>query len=203
MYVKIGKYETFNSAFGVLSKLEDKGYISEKTSERISDFFDPAFKIWNKRPWNKRKVVVRIDDYDVWSLHETLSHIILPMLIKLKENKQGAPHVDEEDVPEALREKMAKPKENENDVDEFWFDRFDYVLDEMIWAFGQDTIDWESQFHHGELKYETKDVPGSTNKEMIFDDTNYKYDQEGHDKHYARMTNGFKLFGKYYHSLWD
>jgi len=30
-----------------------------------------------------------------------------------------------------------------------------------------------------------------------------KWDREGANAHQERMTNGFKLFGKYYENLWD
>ena len=45
-----------------------------------------------------RKISVKIDSYDIWSMDDTLSHIILPMLKLLREKKQGYPHVEDEDV---------------------------------------------------------------------------------------------------------
>lgn len=57
------------------------------------------------------------------------------MLKQLKETKQGAPYVDDEDVPEHLRKSAAPPTENEWDTDDNHFKRWDYVLDEMIFAF--------------------------------------------------------------------
>jgi len=30
-----------------------------------------------------------------------------------------------------------------------------------------------------------------------------EYDVEGREKYQARITKGFKLFGKYYEGLWD
>lgn len=87
-------------------------------------------------PYRKnRKIEVRIDAYDVWNMDHTLALIILPMLKQLKESKMGAPFVDDEDVPEELKTTTASPKENEWDTDENWFKRWDFVLDEMIFAF--------------------------------------------------------------------
>lgn len=75
--------------------------------------------------WPNQRVRVRIDDYDIWSMDETLALIILPMLKKLKEHNYGSSTVDNEDVSEDLR----------IDGDDLHPKRWDYVLDEMIWAF--------------------------------------------------------------------
>ncbi len=80
-------------------------------------------------------VYVKIDDYDVWSVDYTLAHIIHPMLIKLKEKKQGAPCVDNCDVPEHLKSFNAPRFHEGQNIDDFFFDRWDWVLDEMIFAF--------------------------------------------------------------------
>ena len=48
---------------------------------------------------NKAETIV-IDDYDVWNLDSTLALIIVPALKLLKKKKQGAPVVQNEDVPE-------------------------------------------------------------------------------------------------------
>jgi hypothetical protein len=32
---------------------------------------------------------------------------------------------------------------------------------------------------------------------------NSKYDFEGHKAYQARISNGFRLFGKFYQALWD
>jgi hypothetical protein len=60
-----------------------------------------------------RWTYVKIDRWDTWSMDHTLAEIILPMLKQLNETKHGAPHTDDEDVPEYLRSYMAQPKENE------------------------------------------------------------------------------------------
>jgi len=79
-----------------------------------------------------RKVDIRIDNYDVWSLDNTLALIIAPALVKLKEHKHGNGRVDNEDVPEELH----RPEGLDLwEVDENWEARFDYILDELIWTF--------------------------------------------------------------------
>ena len=96
-----------------------------------------------------RKVDIRIDDWDVWSSDHTLALIIHPVLVKLKEKKHGSPCVDDEDVPERLRDGVPA-KENEWDTDDNHHSRWEYVLDEMIWAFEQHTHDDcnINQFYH-------------------------------------------------------
>ena len=83
----------------------------------------------------EQKISVKIDPWDTWSMDVTLAHIIVPMLKQLKETKHGAPHVDDEDVPEHLRKSAAPPTENDWDTDDNYFKRWDWVMDEMIFAF--------------------------------------------------------------------
>ena len=47
----------------------------------------------------ERNIKVHIDPYDTWNMDSTLSHIILPMLIQVRETKHGSPVIDDEDVP--------------------------------------------------------------------------------------------------------
>jgi hypothetical protein len=142
---------------------------------------------------HENKINVRIDKYDTWSMDHTLAPIILPMLKQLKETKHGSPIVIDYDVPEELRSKNAPPVENKYDIDDYHHDRWNWVLDEMIWAFEQKCRnDWESDYY----KYE--DDPTATfGMKLVWED------REGRKAHQDRMTNGFKLFGKYYESLWD
>jgi hypothetical protein len=81
---------------------------------------------------DKRKISIKLDKYDTWNMDNTLSLIILPMLKQLKETKHGSSFVDNIDAPEHLK---APPKENDRDTDEFFHARWDWVMDEMIWAF--------------------------------------------------------------------
>jgi len=145
----------------------------------------PIYQYWLDKlsGWNpKQKIKVRIDPHDTWRMDYTLAHIIAPMLVQLKETKHGAPMVDMKDVPKELR--ATKAQQNNyiegGDVDSKHFDRWDYILDEMIWAFGQKCReDWMEDYDYN------------------------KWDSEGVKAHQERMSNGFKLFGKYYENLWD
>ena len=157
---------------------------------------------------------VKIDRWDTWSMDHTLAPIILPMLKQLQATKHGAPFVDDEDVPEHLRSTAAPAKENEWDTDANHFLRWDWALDEMIFAFEHKVDDsWEDEFREGEIDWVTvpvdkdgNEVPKGEHKYYQMKDGpnhTYKCDYEGMEKVQARMKNGFRLFGKYYEALWD
>lgn len=153
----------------------------------------------------KRKVKIRIDNYDVWNMNSTLAMIILPMLKKLKESKHGSPCVDDEDVPEELRSTSAPPKKNEWDTDDNFFKRWDYVMDEMIWTFEQlqPEYDWEDQYHTGVTDLRTKKNDSGYFQMVEGPSHTHVFDKEGHQKHAERIDNGLRMFGKYYQGLWD
>jgi len=66
-------------------------------------------------------------------------------------------------------------------TDENFFKRWDWVMDEMIWAFEQKNKDnWMAPY------YEYN-----------------KWDRDAVKAEQERISNGFRLFGKYYESLWD
>ena len=134
-------------------------------------------KVHLNKPGSKKEIHrVKIDKFDTWNMDVTLAYIIVPMLKQLKEVKHGAPFVDNEDVSDELRasdEDLHTYSKN-GETDEHYFDRWDYVMDEMIFAF-QSKLD-----------------------EQFFSDQILNY-----DAYSDRINNGFKLFGKYYNGLWD
>ena len=140
---------------------------------RDIDAYLERFINWLLKPFSGN--FIHIHDYDAWSADVTLAYIIHPTLVKLRKHKQGAPRVDNDDVPEHLRATPAQIKQYEYDgtTDDNYFNRYDYVLDEMIWAF--DFI----------IKEDTS---------IFTDDVTEKWN---------RANNGLRLFGKYYASLWD
>ena len=157
---------------------------------------------------------VKIDKWDTWNMDSTLSPIILPMLKQLKESKHGAPFTDDEDVPARLRsttKAAVKSKKNDWDTDCNHFKRWDWIMDEMIWAFEQMCDeDNDAQFHSGEhdtLWVPSKDLDAN-GKPLTYQmkkgpkDTS-KFDKKGYNKHSTRIDNGTRLFGKYFRSLWD
>jgi len=140
-----------------------------------------------------------IHRYDTWSMDHTLALIIVPMLKQLKETKHGAPNVDSSDVPMYLKPKQLEivRYREDGETDENWFKRWDYVLDEMIWAFEQiaDDDDDRQFYDDSGVDYDEPDINVRSRQ--------LKVDHEGLDKHHKRINNGTRLFGKYYRSLWD
>lgn len=175
---------------------EDNKDFEDRAWERFEDALQWIYNHTINRILDKRsfqKISVRIDRWDTWSMDHTLAHIVLPMLKQLAESKHGSPFVDDEDVPEELKSTSAPPKENEWDTDDNHHKRWEWVLGEMIWAFEQkNRDDWESDYY----KFED-DPKGFLGIKITWSD------DEGRKAHQKRMTNGFKLFGKYYECLWD
>ena len=153
----------------------------------------------------KRTVNIHIDKWDTWSMDSTLSMIILPMLIQLKATKHGSPMVEDKDVPAKLRSKVA-PDPDDEYSDLNIHKRWDWVIDEMIWAFTQITDDNnDAQFHSGvhDIYFEKLD-DGSGNSQMKRGPKDTRvYDKKGHAKHMKRIQRGTTLFGKYFRGLWD
>lgn len=134
-------------------------------------------------PYRKnRKVSVRIDKYDTWNMDCTLAMIIHPMLVQLKATKHGSPYIEIKDLPEHLRE-----LDGEDAVHVQW----DWVLDEMIWAFEQIANSWEDAAFENSEEIQTL---FKSNRDEWF--TKIK-------EHEARIANGTRLFGVYFRGLWD
>jgi hypothetical protein len=213
MKVYIGPYTPWWVS-NIYKKYMDKKYIYdwdeptttfEKFLEKLEDALQWVYSNTVNRIFlrMKRKIKVRVDDYDVWGMDNTLAHIIHPMLIKLKEQKHGAPLVDDEDVPEELRSTAAESKENEWNIGKRW----DWVMDEMIHSFECELNEnWEDQFHSGNM--DVHHVPEVINDKIYYRWENgpnhtHVFDKEGYNKAWARRQNGLRLFAKYYHNLWD
>jgi len=210
MKVKINNYPNrlvckihtrhMHKKYGFLEWSENIGHV-DYVLEAIENGVQGVYNVFNWIWYDRRtqKVKVRIDRWDTWSMDSTLAHIILPMLKQLQETKQGAPNVDDEDVPEELASTSSEPKENAWDTDSNHFKRWDWVLDEMIWAFNQKSRDyWEGDYYkYRELSPEEDKGDSLFGIKLVWED------KEGRAAHQQRMTNGFKLFGKYMENLWD
>ncbi len=189
---------------------------------REIDYDEPLIEKWSNRllPFSKAYQAVmdfihpkidyvKIDRYDTWSMDHTLADIILPMLKQLNAEKHGAPHVDDEDVPMELQS-WVSPAKDEYDTDGNHFARWDWVMNEMIFAFECKVDDtWQEKFSSGE--HDMKSVPcnwDENGKPTIYSfeegpNHTYKCDFEGMQVVQKRITNGFRLFGKYFEALWD
>lgn len=159
----------------------------------------------------KRTVKIHIDRWDTWSMDHTLALIILPMLKQLRESKHGAPYVDPKDVPSELRPKRQTKRERESGhTDSTHFQRWDWVLDEMIFAFEHMVDeDWEDRFHTGKYDLRSRvsewDADGKPSLYEMVEGPEHtaETDYEGLQAVWKRIDNGLLLFGKYYRNLWD
>jgi hypothetical protein len=212
MKVSIGPYYKWWGVYQTVDLLQKIG-VSEKTCEDIGDWIcenTPAedFFNWIHELKGERKVKVRIDNYDTWSMDNTLAHIILPMLKQLKATKHGSPLVDDEDVPEHMRHTFIKGPDDWETDDRWIHYKWEWVLNEMIWAFEKELDeDWEDQFRHGTPVYKDTwfDDDGNHYQQLQFKQTNPDYwvDYDKIKEYNNRIDNGFRLFGKYYRNLWD
>lgn len=212
MKVYIGKYINWWGPYQLVDKLFfwHEKYPEKELEARWDYRLHDRFGTWLASTWvndfcswihskKKRTEIVKIDSYDVWSMDHTLSLIVVPMLKRLKAVKHGAPFIDDEDVPPKLRsttKSAQKAKKNPWDTDGNHFKRFDWVLDEMIWAHEQIIDDdGEDKFYdHTEAEKEL-DFTKSISK--------IKVDRKGLKAYHDRINNGLRLFGKYYRALWD
>ena len=169
----------------------------EKLSDRVQDLLNATVnKIQDRR---KRKVKVRIDYYDVWGADHTLALIILPTLKLLKEKKHGSPFVDPADVPEHLRPTEEAGPSN-GYTDDTIHQRWDWVMNEMIWAFEQIVEEDNDRKFYDHSESDAAEAAGEDFTEAW---KKIKIDREGLDAHYKRIERGTTLFGKYFRGLWD
>jgi hypothetical protein len=125
----------------------------------------------------ERKVNIRIDKYDTWSMDHTLALIIHPMLVQLHATNNGYGCVDIEDAPH-----IGEGEQNDNAFDSKAHERWNWVMEEMIWTFERLKKDDEYELFYTEER---------------------GWDHESMKAHNDRIKNGLRLFGKYYRGLWD
>jgi hypothetical protein len=224
MKVHIGPYNNWIGPYQIADKIffwiDRRGIFADddprherwdfKAHDKFGDWLASFDWLTNFCNWieskKKRKIDIRLDNYDTWSMDHTLSLIIHPMLVQLKATKHGSPFVDDEDVPENLRSAAAPPlteeEKNYGGVDKLHEARWDWILDEMIWAFYQEAND-EPDAPESPSAYTRRIADG-----IPFDDS--PENRISWDEYFAenkkfndRKANGFKLFGRYYQALWD
>jgi hypothetical protein len=214
-----GPYQLADTLFFWAKDKDEFGFETRKEwVDKVGDFFAGKdrdswlmkFLTWVNKircnlPWNKD--VVKIDYYDTWSMDHTLSPIILPMLKQLKATKQGYGMIEDEDVPKHLKSIYALPKE-QWDWDGNAEARYEWVLDEMIWAFEQlcdNDNDEQFWITKPEMDWEYMTEPfaeGETSREVKWK-VRGECDREAMKAHYDRIQRGLILFGKYFQTLWD
>lgn len=229
MRVKIGEYKRWHNVIA----LEDK-YFNWRYGEYVSPEYDrmdyfilACLSAWQtvlNKTVNKlqqrreRKIKVHIDDHDLWSVDETLSHVILPTLIKFNAKKDGGPYVDPKDVPKELRgRKLTKKQKEQGQVDDKHFERWDYILDAMIWSFSEvaDGYSSEEDFFTGVSdiimtpvdavgnEVDDNEVTPEYYRMDVGPNDTQEIDWEGMKKYRERVDYGLLMFGKYYTSLWS
>ncbi len=210
MRVKIGPYLTWwgpyqiaDLVFGNPEKYPDTTTWRHRAAERLGDWLakdrhggDSWFAracqwIYDRR---QRQVYVHIDNYDVWNMDETLRHIIGPMFVLLKSKKQGYGLIADEDVPEHLHSTHA-PAECEWELDGNAEKRYEWVLDELIWAFCTDHEQARAKFWDHSAVDDRADLNTQVHQLRV--------DREGLDAYEARLGKAYQLFGKYYQTFWD
>lgn len=203
MYVKIGPFLTWWGPHAIAEKIvfwdEEKArkfgnWLSYKDDKNTHTWFRTFLEwIHSKRD---RTVKIKVRVYDAWNACDTMSMLILPILKELANQKHGSGFVDDEDVPDNLKKTSAPPVENEWDTDENFHKRWEWVMSEMIWTFEQlqPDCDWEDQYYD---KTKMHKIGGKRGFEIG------TLDEVAHKAHQDRITNGLRLFGKYYQGLWS
>jgi hypothetical protein len=124
------------------------------------------------------------------------------MLLQLRDTTNGSPFIELEDRPEHLIGTI--PVRERGDIDEFHHDAWQWVLNEMIHAFESKLQDdWQEQFYSGEADWEMEDTEKDFSKVVKGPNHTLEVDVEGMRVYQERISNGFRLFGKYYENLWD
>ena len=154
-----------------------------------------------------RKNEVKIEYYDTWSADWTIAQIAAPLLVQLQEEEHGAPLVDDEDVPEELRSTTCAPIENEWDTDENHFKRWNYVLQEMIYAMQEIANDKENEpkmyKHVGDIEFGEIDESTGLGEIKSLGVERIAEMEEPNRHYHKRIQRGCVLFGKYFMNLWS
>lgn len=124
--------------------------------------------IYRRHNLQVKEIVV--EDEDIMSFESTLAPLVYAMLLKLQENDVSFGAVNNSDVPVDLR-----------NMNEYDYDRWQWLLNELIWTFEQVTLEAPVYREPGTL------FEGSV-------DLTEEYEK--------RIQNGYQLFGKYLATLW-
>lgn len=216
MRVYINKYRShWLSPYTILEKVffwkKEINYedpFIDKWADRLQPFCEALQKFLNKI--HPKIDYVKIDHWDTWSMDSTLSLVILPMLKQLRDTKHGSPIVELEDVPEHLRTTGTQEYEAQSVFDFYKEDksydddypnihvRWDWVLNEIIWAFEQNVDhDAEGQF------FDHSECDNTDRKNMLHSPSKMKVDWVGFKSWQDRKLNGMRLFGTYFYGMWD
>jgi len=157
---------------------------------------------WPKNPAKERKVDIRIDKWDTWSMDNTLALIIEPMLKQLKATKHGYPCTGGANLS-MIEDGNCSGCNCQND--------WDIILDKMIFAFESLNNDYEDQYHSGECDFiwtpidaKGNETPDGEWRRMDYGPNHtHKFDVAGWKAHNEKIQEGLELFGKHFRNLWD
>jgi pyruvate/2-oxoacid:ferredoxin oxidoreductase alpha subunit len=220
MKVDIGPYVSTWSTYRVYRKWLEWRYgehillIEDEDTDAYDFIIEKVLDAWqvvldatiNKFiTWRGRREKVRIDPYDTWSMDHTLALIIVPMLKQLKVTNHGFQFTDPEDAPTIGKGDEVDFGHSDTKASERW----DWVMDEMIWAFSQISREWDD----GEETYYDKYQPDEEVSRVKVGDKYIETEEEARERgkfnpdkykeYNDRIANGLRLFGKYYRGLWD
>lgn len=122
---------------------------------------------------------------DCWDLSVCLARVILPALQKFKSIKRyGYP--------------ASFVTGNEKSDVQAWED----TIDKMIWSFSE-LVNDEPNYPHRDISAEDVMVKKETEYGTCFICESNEERSKKIREYYARLQEGFELFGKYYNDLWD
>jgi hypothetical protein len=199
-----GPYQIANLLFGNPDKNrwgpEHEPGWRERWADRLGDWLAKTW-VADVCQWvhdrRQRQVYVHIDNYDVWNMDDTLRLIIAPMFVKLKQVKHGSGYIDDEDVPDELKSTAPGARDGcaDWDSDHNLHKRYDWLLDEMIWAFTTDHEAAKEPYYN----WSAVNKSDSIDKQV----KSLKVDREAVKAYDARLQKAYCLFGKYYQTFWD
>lgn len=184
MKIFIGNHPTYVGTYQIARLLEYVG-VSDKKIRQIGgilkESFVGTFLQWFHTKFCQQKVKIQIDPWDTWNVDTTMGMIMYPLFIQLKENKNGSGFVDDSDVPDELKSTSAPASLTTEEwecghTDANWHKRYNWVIDEVIWALRQSTNDTTPEYTSGDM-------------------SPWKL-------HQKRLDNSFRLMGKYWQSFW-
>lgn len=211
MKIHIGPYLNYFGPYQAADLLMHVG-VSEDRCHRIGHYLSDTLlgDLLNRiHDWKKRKVKIRIDEYDSWNADHTLALIILPVLKQLKETKHGSSgSLDEFAMTSQSSSQYCFDFYAEDD-EKAWeagHKKWEEILDKMIWSFEQILDDsWQDQYWSQKPILDLDEHPEDADSECK--PLRWKQkgicDWDGMRKHEMKINEGVELFGKHYRNLWD
>lgn len=150
-----------------------------------------------------RKVEIFVDDFDTFSLDNTLAKIIYPSLVAFKKARKKMPG-----VPMQFFDELSEVDDTGNHTNKAVEEaeiRFLNAIDKMIWSMREIAEEYpgESQFFlKNGKKRKTEKTTKSKNSTYTLVESGVEFDLEGCKKYQERIDEGLLLFGKYFRTLW-